>query len=260
MIRELTHKLTALWTNGRTVERIGYAVALAAFTSGLFHLVVFAVDGGAWAGPVSWRKPVTFGLSFGIVLATIVWVSTYITIGPRWRNVLLGAFTAASAIEVVGITTQQWRGLPSHFNDEDPLSALIGRAGLAGGGVVLIVIVVALTVLSLRPAPATAPSMLLAVRAGLVILVAAMASGGVMIATGAMLTASEGHETAYQLAGWLKPTHAATMHAVTVLPGLALLASCLDKPESWRRRIVQLAVWAYAAAAAITVAVNIALG
>lgn len=260
MIRELTNKITALWTNGRVVERIGYVVAILAFTSGLFHLIVYAIDGGPWTGPVSWRKPVTFGLSFGIVLATIVWVSTYISIGPKSRTVLVGAFTAASAIEVVGITTQQWRGLPSHFNDEDALSALIGRVGLAGGGAVLIAIVLALTVLSLRPAPQTPPSMRLAVRAGLLILVGAMASGAVMIATGATLSATESHELAYRVSGWLKPTHAVTMHAVTVLPALALLASCLKRDEAWRLRLVKLAVAAYGAAVVITVAVNVALG
>lgn len=260
MLSELRNKMTALWTNGRLVERIGYTVAILAFTSGLFHLVVFAVDGGPWTGPVSWRKPVTFGLSFGIVLATIVWVSTYVSMGPVLRRLLVGAFTVASAIEVAGITTQQWRGVPSHFNDTDPVSAVIGRVGLAGGGGVLIAVVVTLTVLSLRRSDTTPPSMMLAVRAGLLILVAAMASGGVMIATGAMLTASEGHEVAYELAGWLKPTHAATMHAVTVLPGLALLTSCLDRDESWRVRVSKLGVWAYVAAAAITVALNLALG
>ena len=35
-------------------------------TSGFFHLGVYALDGGSWEGPVSWRKPVVFSLSFGI--------------------------------------------------------------------------------------------------------------------------------------------------------------------------------------------------
>lgn len=259
-MRRLSSKISALWTNGRTIERIGYAVAMAAFASGLFHLVVFAVAGGSWTGPVSWRKPVTFGLSFGVVLATIVWVSTYIAMGRRLRHVLVGAFTLASAIEVAGISTQQWRGVPSHFNDTDPVSAMIMRVGLAGGGVVLTAVVVTLTVLSLRRDDAVPRSMMLAVRAGLVILVAAMASGAAMIATGVVLTATDDHAAAYQVAGWLKPTHAATMHAVTVLPGLALLASCLDRDEAWRLRVVTAGVWLYVAAAVVTAVTNLVLG
>jgi hypothetical protein len=57
-----------------TPTRFAYRVAAVLFASGLFHLVVFAVDGGPWEGPVSWRKPVTFGLSFGLTLATYAWV------------------------------------------------------------------------------------------------------------------------------------------------------------------------------------------
>ncbi|MGH8877763.1 MAG: hypothetical protein ACRD0P_10535 [Stackebrandtia sp.] len=256
MIRTLSHKLTALWTNGRRAERIGYTVALLAFTSGLFHLIVYAIDGGSWSGPVSWRKPVTFGLSFGIVLATIVWVSTYINIRPRARNILIGVFTAASAYEVAGITVQRWRGLPSHFNNEDPVSAVI-MVGLAAGGGVLVAVVIALTVLSLRRNPDAPPSMMLSVRAGLLILVAAMASGAAMIATGVVLSDTQGVEAAYRQAGWLKPTHAATMHAVTVLPALSLLTSCMDRTETWRLTVAKLATAAYAAAAAVTIAVNL---
>ena len=49
------------------------AVGLVLIASGLVHLVVFAVDGGPWDGPVSWRKPVTFGLSFGVTLIAVTW-------------------------------------------------------------------------------------------------------------------------------------------------------------------------------------------
>ena len=41
--------------------RLYRATALLLIFSGLLHLVVFAVDGGPWNGPLSWRKPVTFG-------------------------------------------------------------------------------------------------------------------------------------------------------------------------------------------------------
>jgi hypothetical protein len=36
---------------------------------------VLVVTGGSWEGPVSWRKPMSFGLSFGVTLATIGWVA-----------------------------------------------------------------------------------------------------------------------------------------------------------------------------------------
>lgn len=257
MIRQLTRQITTLWTNGRTAERVGYTVAAILFTSGLLHVLVYAIDGGTWTGPVSWRKPITFGTSFGIVLATITWISTQISMKDTTRRILLGAITTTSIIEVAGITTQAWRGKPSHFNTQDPLSTAIGQGALATGGVAIIITLATLTVLSFSPAPQTQPSMRLAIRAGLLILMTAMASGAVMIATGVILTRTDSITAAYQHGGWLKPTHAVTMHAITVLPALALVLSCLDRTEAWRTRIVAIATGAYGLAVATTITVNI---
>src|SRR3954453_18843728 len=102
----------------RTIERTSYAPAAGLVATGLFHLVVYAADGGPWGGPVSWRKPVTFGLSFGITLASVPWVATFVALSARTRNWVLGLFAAASVAEVALVTTQRWRGVPSHFNTE----------------------------------------------------------------------------------------------------------------------------------------------
>ena len=72
------------------VDRWCYAVGAVLVASGLLHLGVAAVDPRPWTGPLSWRKPVTFGLSFGIVLMTVVWVSSYLRISPRLRAVTAG--------------------------------------------------------------------------------------------------------------------------------------------------------------------------
>jgi hypothetical protein len=48
------------------LERACLVVGAVLIVSGLLHLVVFAIDGGPWEGPVSWRKAVTFGVSFGL--------------------------------------------------------------------------------------------------------------------------------------------------------------------------------------------------
>ena len=259
MLTKLSRSVLALWTRGRRIERIGYAVAGVLFASGLFHVVVFLVDGGPWEGPVSWRKAVTFGLSFGMTLACLVWVSSYVAMRPVVRRVLLGVFTAASVAEVTGITVQAWRNVPSHFNYEDGFSTVV-TGMLAGGGAVIVASVLTLTILSLRPAPDTAPSMRLAVRAGLVILMGAMVTGAVMIAVGVTLANGGEQQAASETAGWLKPTHAVTMHAVGVLPALAFVLACTGLDERRRTRIVAYGVWAYALAALVTVVVNVAAG
>jgi hypothetical protein len=212
--------------------RIGYWVSIVLFASGLFHLLVFFVDGGPWEGPVSWRKPVTFGLSFGITLATVVWVSTLL----RVKAFVPAVFTVASIAEVAMITVQAWRKVPSHFNDETPFDAVIAR-GLAFGGGLIIFVVVWLLVAALRASFLT-PSMRLAVRVGAATFLAAMAFGGLMIARGAVLVAQGDRADAYASAGYLKLAHGVAMHGVLLLPALAWLLTFTPWDERRRTQVV----------------------
>ncbi|HEX6342014.1 hypothetical protein [Umezawaea sp.] len=221
--------------------RVGYLVSAALFACGLFHLLVFAVDGGPWEGPVSWRKPVTFGLSFGLTLATVVWVGTLVRITPF----VVALFTLASVYEVVGITVQAWRRVPSHFNNETPFDSAIST-GLAAGGGVIIFSVVWLLVTAWRADHLT-PSLLLAVRVGAAAFLAAMAFGGLMIARGAVLARTSGVAEAYGTAGILKPAHGVAMHGVLVLPLLAWLLTFTALDERRRTRVVGWASAGYLA-------------
>jgi hypothetical protein len=249
---QLAGDLRGYWDDGRPIERACYAIAGLLVLGGLFHLLVYAVDGGPWEGPVSWRKPVTFGLSFGITLASIAWVSTFVALSSRTRKWVLGLFAAASVAEVVLITVQRWRGVPSHFNEETTVDTLVTRVLAVGGGIIIVTIGW-LTVAAFRASPGVPPSMRLAVRTSLVTLVGALAVGGVMIAGGVVSVANGDQQGAYLHGGWLKPAHAVLMHAVTVLPLLAWIASYTGWPENQRVRAVTLGAAGYlVVAAAVT--------
>jgi hypothetical protein len=120
--------------------------------SGIIHLAILVISGASWTGPLSLRKPATFGLSFGVTLITITWVVSFLRLGDRIRAVLLGLFTVACVLETVLVTLQAWRGVPSHFNLETNVDTLVTRM-LAGGGAVLIAIVVAFTIAAFRANP-----------------------------------------------------------------------------------------------------------
>jgi hypothetical protein len=229
-----------------TVRRCCYAISALLVLSGLVHLGVLLATHGSWYGPVSWRKPFTFGLSFGVTLATITWLSSYV----RIRAWLLWAFAAACVLEVTLITVQAWRRTPSHFNLSTPLDGLVART-LAVGGAVLVGVIAVLTVSAFRRRPETAPSMRLAVRAGLVILDLAMLSGAAMIAIGMTRVFGGDQQGAYAAGAQLKPVHGATMHAVLVLPALALVLARVDIPERRRVQLVWAAIGLYALAAAV---------
>jgi hypothetical protein len=242
---------------GRRLGHVCYVVGAVLIASGLFHLGVLILTGGSWQGPVSWRKPATLGLSFGLTLVTIVWVSSYVPLARRSRGWLLGAFAVACMVEVFLITVQAWRRVPSHFNMETPVDALVARV-LAGGGGVLIAVIAVITVASWRTDPSVARSMRLAVRAGLVALDVALLAGALMIATGVGRVLAGDQQGAYAAGGALKPAHAVTMHAVLVLPVMARLLANTAWPEPRRVRVVGLAIAGYALLAGVVVAESLA--
>ena len=240
------------------IERIGYLTGVVLMVSGLFHLGILVSTGGSWDGPLSWRKPATFGLSFGLTLITIVWVTSFVRLRERNRTMILGALTTASVIETVLITMQTWRGVPSHFNVETPFDAWVTR-GLAGGGIALVLLIVALTVAAFRKPIDPIPGMKVAVRTGFAILCGAMATGAVMIARGMMLVSSGNASAAYATGGILKPTHAVTMHAVLVLPALAWLLSRTQLSENRQRGAVHIASAGYTLFAVAIATANVAV-
>jgi hypothetical protein len=237
-------------------EQACYLIGAALILSGLFHLGVFAVRGGPWQGPVSWRKPATFGLSFGISLISVTWVASYLRMSERVRTVLLGIFAVDCIVEVAGITVQAWRHVPSHLNTETPLNTVIAMA-LAFGGAVLIAVLGALAAIALRGSVDAVPSMRLAVQAGFGLLLVGLASGAAMIARGEVLIRGGNRQEAYDHAGFLKALHGITLHAVFVLPALAWLLSRTAWPEERRVGAVRLAVGGYLGAAVIALLVSL---
>jgi hypothetical protein len=233
--------LTRIWHDGRRAERIAYAVGAALFLSGTVHAIVLIATGGSWLGPLSMRKAVTFGLSFGLTLASVAWATSFLTIRPRWRNALLGAFTAASVVEVVLVSMQVWRGVPSHFNFETPFDNAVSMTLAAGGGVIILTVVGFTAAALVEPGP-DAPSLRLAIRAGLVVLLVALATGAVMIGRGVVAARGGDPQLAYTTAGALKPLHAVAMHAILVLPAVAWPLQFTRWPEAHRMRVVKTAV------------------
>ena len=213
---------------------LGYVCAALLIVSGLFHVLVYLVDGGSWEGPISWRKPIVFGLSFGITLATLTWFMSFLR-PRRWLGwLVVGALAVASVGEVFLISMQRWRGVASHFNDDTAFDETV--FSYMGMLVTLVVaLTVVITVWSFVRLDA-APSLALAVRLGLVLMLVSQTVGVQMIV--------EGGNT-YGDDGALKVPHAVTLHAAQVLPALALLVLAADLLERRRVEIVLLGAAGY---------------
>ncbi|MFD9461772.1 hypothetical protein [Streptomyces sp. NPDC060027] len=235
----------------RPAEWLCCATGALLVLSGCLHLLVFAVDGGPWDGPVSWRKPVTFGLSFGLTLIAITWVTSYVRVGARLRTALLVVFAADCVVEVGGITLQAWRRVPSHLDMETGFDTAVSMMLAVGGGV-LVVLLTVFAVASFRSRPVGPAGMPLAVRSGFAILLVALASGAAMIARGVVLTRTGHQEAAYHSTAPLKPLHGVSLHAVLVLPALAWLLSRTGWSDKAGRRVMYGAVGCYATAVVAT--------
>jgi hypothetical protein len=246
--------LLGYWHQARPWQRLGYLVGGALILVGLAHAAAWLVVGGAWAGPVSFRKPTTFGLSFGLTTITIAWVAGHLRISDRTGWLLLVPLAVADTTEVVWVSLQRWRGVASHFNDTTALDELLflvmgGVAVAVTATIVLIVTVLAFT--SMR----ASPSMALAIRAGLLILLVAQAVGGWMIQHG-LGAVEEGMTeglTTFGAAGVMKVPHAVAMHGVQVLPALAWLLSFAALPERRRLGLVRVAALGYVALVVVSV-------
>ncbi|MFJ4928323.1 hypothetical protein [Streptomyces sp. NPDC088736] len=237
----------AAWRAARPAERLCHVTGAVLTLSGLAHLVVFAVDGGPWDGPVSWRKPATFGLSFGLTLIALTWVTSYLRVGARLRTVLLVVFAADCVVEVGGITLQAWRRVPSHLDMETPFDTAVSMTLAVGGGV-LVVLLTVFAVTSFRNRPTGPTGMPLALRSGFAILLVALLSGAAMIARGVVLTRTGHQQAAYRSTAPLKPLHGVSLHAVLVLPLLARSLARTAWSERTRLRIVYAAVGCWTAA------------
>jgi hypothetical protein len=222
------------FTPATSYQRFAYACAALLLASGVFHGFVFLIDGGSWEGPVSWRKPIVFGLSFGITLLTVSWIVGLMRLRNVTGWIVMGVLSVASVLEVFLITMQRWRGVPSHFNESTPFNATV--FSLMGALVTFVALtLVFVTVRSFWPIDAPA-SLAWAIRLGLVLLLVSQEVGVQMIA--------EGSNT-FGAAGALKVPHAFTLHALQVLPALALLLVIAEFTESQRLELVALASIGY---------------
>ena len=239
--------LLGYWRQAHPPQRFAYVVGAAPIVVGVGHLVAWLVVGGPWAGPISFRKPTTFGLSFGLTTITLAWVTSHLRVSDRARWWLLGPLAMADTFEVLWVAVQRWRGVTSHFNFATPTDSwlfLVGGAAIA----VTVTVIVVLTVLGFTAMGAT-PSMTLAIRAGLLILLVAQGVGGWMIQHG-VGPASDGQAiglTTFGPAGVMKVPHAVAIHAIQMLPALAWLLSFTTLPERQRVNLMGIATLGYVA-------------
>ena len=216
---------------------------IALLASGLVHTGVWLATGaGSLEGPVSWRKPIEFGISGGLTTISLVWVLA------RVRPNTLAGWTVAITVacfvpETALIGLQQWRGVPSHFNYASSLDSMV--FSLMGILIGIVVVGIAVLTVWVFAAPRADPATTAAIRVAMLLLLIGQGLGGILLANGFANTGPIGDASVVGVAGQLKVPHAVALHGLQMLLVLAALLERSALTAARRMRAVILCAVGY---------------
>ncbi|TFC07172.1 hypothetical protein E3O42_00040 [Cryobacterium adonitolivorans] len=215
------------------------ALALLMAGAAVASAVGLLVDQRELVGAAAWAKPLKFALSIGVYSVTLAWLIGQLR---RWRRVAWWAGTLTAivlAIEMVIIIGAVLANTTSHFNVSTPFNIALWSV-MAGSVVAAWVASMAVAMLLFRT-DLGSPARSIAIRAGVALSLVGMALAFQMAKpTSEQLRNPSGVEGAHAvgtsdagpglfLLGWstiggdLRVPHFVGMHAVQVLPLVALL-------------------------------------
>lgn len=224
-------------TSVKTAASLKFAgsVGMLLIVSGLIHTVAWFVSGTSWEGATSLRKPILFGLSTGVTILSVAWVTTKLP-NRRFDAILLVTFSFSLGIEVFLISLQQWLGNASHFNRTTKFDASVLMA-------IEILITIAatyilyVTVQTWRMIDSTG-AMKLAIRYGMALLVIGCLIGFVISLIGYQQVGAGRNPELFGKRGVLKFPHGIPLHAIQILPSIVAVTEFLG----WRRGVREGAV------------------
>lgn len=234
--------LRTLFDRRDPIVRMLALVGLALAASGLLHVLVWAAMGApSLSGPVTWRKPIVFGLSGGVTTLSLAWLASLL--GPTaWRRRLGVTYAVTITLEVLLIDLQQWRGVGSHFNVTAPIDgAIFGAMGLLIVTAAMAVVGLGVILWRTRDVAQDARA---AGLAALLLMQGAVLVGFAMIGHGSAVAAThQGMPAVVAGHGLLKLPHGIALHGLQILPLLAWLLARVGVGVAERVRLVIRTAW-----------------
>jgi hypothetical protein len=231
----------AWWSRRDADQRWLTTLASLLVASGLFHVVVWVISGEPWAGPVSWRKPIVFGLSSGITTLSLAWVVGLLPSSParRWQT---RVYAITMALEVGLITMQRWRGVGSHFNMATLFDNVVFQS--MGALIVTASVPIVLWMIGIWRHKTLRADLRIAAGAALSILVGGLLVG-VFISVRSNFIAPGLAPSVVGSGGMAKLPHSIALHGLQVLPLLAFWLASSVRSMSQRVRALKLAASGY---------------
>ena len=203
-------------------------------------LLAYGLDERMLRGVNIWSKPVKFALSFGLHLATLLWLASLLTHEAQKylsTRVALLAASAAAITEVFYVALQSARGRASHFNFETPFESLMYYGVMGGAALVIVMATFALGVSVLRnPQPSLATGLRLGAGWGAIfcaiatLIVAGALASGRFSGAGPWIGIVRTDSGGLPLLGWstsvgdLRVPHFFATHLIQALPLVGWLA------------------------------------
>ncbi|MFN0137902.1 MAG: hypothetical protein ACKVS9_17500 [Phycisphaerae bacterium] len=242
MLQAVFLKIRNAWFRASGSQQSLYAAGVLLILSGAFHVGVWGASERNWEGPLSWRKPILFGLSTGVTCLSLGWVLGWLRWGKTER--IIAVPTAIAAVVEVGlITLQTWRGVASHFNVTTPFDTFVNYA--VDALITLITLAIfAMTLRSFGPLrkrnALPLGDLALAIRFGMVLLSLGCLFGYWMLWYGARQVGAGQPPEVLGAAGVVKFVHGTPIHAVQALPICCWLLSYFSVGVQARTRAVAL--------------------
>jgi NADH:ubiquinone oxidoreductase subunit 2 (subunit N) len=197
--------------------RLGGVAVLFMLALGLLHIPMQLASYLPWEDPRSYRKPILFGVSTGLTLGSLLLLMNDLR-PKRWDRYLRGLLSATLVAEVLLITVQSWRHVPSHFNRSSITDASIENAML-GCILLAVAVIVALTFRAFQrdAFPEASPARILAQRSGMIFLILSCFLGIGITILGNYLMHTGGSPEKLGNNGVLKFPHGVVLHAIQTL-------------------------------------------
>ena len=260
----LRNAVVQLWAGSPVLTAAGLLMTgvLAASLIGL------VVDPRVITGAPAWLKPAKFAVSTAIYMLTLAWIFRQLPDSPRTRRIVGWMTAVILVLEVAIIDTQAWRGTTSHFNIGTTLDAVLFT--IMGSAIVIQTLSSVAVAVALWRQRFDDRALGWALRFGLVVTIVGASTGGFMTRpTAAQLDESRttGRMTiagAHTVGapdggpglpgtGWsvehgdVRIPHFVGLHAMQILPLLALVLRRRRVDDIARVRVILVATASYAA-------------
>jgi hypothetical protein len=259
-----TRLVSTLWRADAPLTATGLLMLVVLVAS----LVGVLADPRTITGMPAWLKPAKFAASIGIYTLTLAWVFTYLPEWRKTRRLVSWTTTATLLLEEAIIVAQAWRGTTSHFNVGTPLDLTLWTT--MGVAIVVQTVTSIAVAFALWRQPFSDRALGWALRLGLSITILGASTGGLMTrptaaqmaeaqvtrrmpVVGAHTVGAPDGGPGVPGTGWslehgdLRVPHFIGLHALQVLPLLALALRRRRWPDATRVRVVFTAGASYAA-------------